>query len=328
MPRNLKARGIQVKSEIVELRDLINGATSIAIVAHKRPDGDAIGSLIALTLSLQNAGKQVTSILADGVPNRFRFLPGSDNVQRNFPPDCNLLIALDCSDVERTGFKVEELPRSVDINIDHHPTNTHFGAVNVVDPHAAATAEILFDLAEPLGIEIDSRVAANLLTGLVTDTIGFRTTNVTPKLLHVVARLIELGAPLAEIYERTLNRRSVVTARYWGRGLSRLKQEDGLVWTNLTLEDRQSVGYSGKDDADLINLLSTIDGAEVTVIFVEQPEGTIKVSWRSRAGLNIAPLAEAFGGGGHHQAAGAMIVGDLEEVNRRVISATRGILES
>jgi len=317
-----------VKSEIVELRKLIDGATSIAIVAHERPDGDAIGSLIALTLSLQNAGKQVTSILADGVPNRFRFLPGSDGVQRTFPTDCNLLIALDCSDVERTGFESKDLPRSVDINIDHHPTNTHFGLVNVVDPHAAATAEILFELADPLGLEIDSCIATNLLAGLVTDTIGFRTTNVTPKMLQVVARLIELGAPLAEIYELTLNRRSVIAARYWGCGLSRLEQEDGLVWTSLTLEDRQHVGYSGKDDADLINLLSTIDGAEVTVIFVEQPGGTVKVSWRSRADLNIAPLAEAFGGGGHHQAAGAMIDGDLEDVSKRVISATRAIFES
>jgi phosphoesterase RecJ-like protein len=317
-----------VKSEIIEFRKLIEGATSIAVVAHERPDGDAIGSLIALTLSLQNAGKQVTSILADGVPNRFRFLPGSDGVQRNFPTDCNLLIALDCSDVERTGFEVEDLPRNVDINVDHHPTNTHFGAVNIVDPHAAATAEILFDLVESLGLEIDSYVATNLLTGLVTDTIGFRTTNVTPKVLHMVAQLIELGAPLAEIYERALNRRSVIAARYWGRGLSRLEQEDGLVWTSLTLEDRQRVGYSGKDDADLINLLTTIDGAEVTVIFVEQPKGAVKVSWRSRAGLNITPLAEVFGGGGHHQAAGAMIVGELEEVTKRVISATRGILAS
>ncbi len=319
---------MKVKPEIVKLRKLIEGATRIAIVAHMRPDGDAIGSLIALALSLQNGGKQVSSILADGVPKRFRFLPGSNAVQRKFPTDCNLLIALDCSDIERTGFEREDLPRRVDINVDHHPSNTHFGVVNIVDPHAAATAEILFDLAEPLGLEIDSNIATNLLTGLVTDTIGFRTTNVTPKVLHVVSRLIELGAPLAEIYECALNRRSVISARYWGRGLSRLQQEDGLVWTSLTLEDQQSVGYSGKDDADLINLLSTIDGAEVAVIFVEQPEGAIKVSWRSKAGLNITPLAEAFGGGGHHQAAGAMIVGDLEEVTETVISATRGILES
>lgn len=317
-----------MKSEIIEFRKLLEGATNIAIVAHERPDGDAIGSLIALSLSLQKAGKQVTPILADGVPTRFQFLPGADEIKRTFPIECNLLIVLDCSDVVRTGFKVEDLPRGVDINVDHHPTNTNFGIVNVVDVYASATAEILFDLAEPLGLEIDSRVAMNLLTGLVTDTIGFRTTNVTPKVLQIVAQLIELGAPLAEIYERALNRRSVTVARYWGCGLSRLEQEDGLVWTSLTLEDRQHVGYSGKDDADLINLLSTIDGAEVTVIFVEQPEGAVKVSWRSRAGLNIAPLAEAFGGGGHHQAAGAMIVGDLEEVTKRVISATRGILES
>lgn len=317
-----------MKPEIVELRELIDGATRVAVIAHERPDGDAVGSLIALTLSLRTAGKQVASILADGVPNRFRFLPGSEAVQRTFPTDCDLLIAVDCSEPERTGLKTEDLPRSIDVNIDHHPTNTHFGAINIVDPQAAATAEILFDLADPLGLEIDPLVATNLLAGLVTDTIGFRTTNVTPKVLQVAARLIEYGASLAEIYERSLNRRSFVAARYWGRGLSRLEKEDGLVWTSLTLEDRQQVGYTGKDDADLINLLSTIDGAEVTVIFIEQPDGGVKVSWRSRAGLNIAPLATAFGGGGHHQAAGAMVSGDLEQVRERVISATRAIFET
>ena len=197
-----------------------------------------------------------------------------------------------------------------------------------MQPHAAATAEVLFDLSIPLGLQITTDIATNLLAGLVTDTIGFRTSNVTPKVLRIAAQLIELGASLAEVYERSLNQRSFVAARYWGCGLSRLEREDGLLWASLTLEDRKSVGYPGPDDADLINLLSTIENSEVILIFVEQSGGKVKVSWRSRSGLNVASLANAFGGGGHEQAAGAMIAGELDEVKAKVLSATRKILES
>jgi len=317
-----------VKGEITQAQALLDRANTIVIVAHERPDGDAVGSLNAVAICLENAGKRVTAVLADGVPGRFLFLPGAERVQQTIPTECDLLIAVDCSAVERTGYDLESLPRRVDLNIDHHPTNNHFGVINFVEPHAAATAEILFDLSSPLGLQIDTDVATNLLTGLVTDTIGFRTSNVTPKVLRVAAQLIELGAPLAEVYERSLNQRSFVAARYWGRGLSRLEREDGLLWASLTLDDKKSVGYPGRDDADLINLLSTIESAEVALIFVEQSRGKVKVSWRSRSGLNVARLASAFGGGGHEQAAGAIVAGELEEVRAKVLSATRTILGS
>lgn len=317
-----------MKDEIDQAQALLERADTIVVIGHERPDGDAVGSLNAVAIGLENTGKQVTSVLADGVPRRFLFLPGAERVQQTIPTECDLLIAVDCSAIERTGYDLESLPRGIDLNFDHHPTNNHFGAINFVEPNAAATAEVLFDLSAPLGLQIDTDVATNLLTGLVTDTIGFRTSNVTPKVLRIAAQLIELGAPLAEVYERSLNQRSFVAARYWGCGLSRLERDDGLLWASLTLEDRKSVGYPGRDDADLINLLSTIESAEVTLIFVEQSEGKVKVSWRSRNGLNVARLANAFGGGGHEQAAGAMVAGELDEVRARVLSATRKILGS
>ncbi len=323
----MKKRGRRVKREIAQVNSHLETVTTVAIVTHERPDGDAVGSLIALAILLEKAGKQVTPVLIDGVPARFRFLPGYERVQKGFPTECESLIVVDCSEVERIGFDAKSLPRNVDLNIDHHPTNTHFGVINVVVPEAAATTEILFDLSSPLGLEIDVEVATSFLTGLVTDTIGFRTSNVTPKVLKMAARLIELGAPLTEVYKRSLNQRSFVAARYWGRGLSNLEQGEGLVWSSLGLDDREQVGYPGRDDADLINLLSTIDGTEVSLVFVEQHGGKVKVSWRSHGAINVAEIATEFGGGGHDKAAGAVISGDLEPVRSKVLAFTKASIQ-
>ncbi len=143
----------------------------------------------------------------------------------------------------------------------------------------------------------------------------------------LAASLVELGAPLSEVYDRGLNRRTLSAARYWGRGLSSLGWDDGIVWASLTEEDRRAADYTGTDDADLINLLTTLDGARVALVFVEQPDGKVKVSWRSAAGVDVSQLAQGFGGGGHEPAAGAMIEGKLEEVRTQVLQSARAFLQ-
>ncbi|HUS83863.1 MAG: bifunctional oligoribonuclease/PAP phosphatase NrnA [Anaerolineales bacterium] len=305
-------------------RAAINAAQRVIILSHERPDGDAVGSLLALTLSLERVGKNVTPVLLEGVPSRFRFLPGADKVKTDIPSDGDLLILVDASDLQRTGFPIKTLPRQPDINIDHHPTNTDFALINIVNHQASATTEILYDIIPQLGLEIDTEVATNLMTGLITDTIGFRTDSVTSRTLEIASELVGIGAPMAEIYARTLNQRSFVSAQYWGRGLNRLERENGILWTSLTVEDRELVGYPGSDDADLVNLLATIEGIQVVLIFIEQVGGKVKVSWRSRPGVNVAEIAFSFGGGGHEQAAGATIEGGMQEIKERVLTATRG----
>jgi phosphoesterase RecJ-like protein len=314
-----------VSKQIDQLRALLDGAESIAILSHIRPDGDAVGSVLALSLSLAEHGKHVTPVLIDGVPERFRFLPAAETIVQTLPDGLDLLVAVDCADLQRTGLPADVL-RQPDINIDHHPTNTRYAALNIVEPAASATAEILYDLLAALSLPINPDVASNLLAGIVMDTIGFRTDSVAPRLLRMAADLMERGAVLHEIYLRGLEQRSLTEIRYWERGLAKLSFEAGLIWTSLTPDDRQSVGYPGKDDADLINLLSVIEGARVSVVFVEQPQGEIKVSWRSRDGLDVSSVARQFGGGGHKPAAGATIQGKLEEVQKRVLSATRDLL--
>jgi phosphoesterase RecJ-like protein len=315
-----------VRSDFRRAGDLIQAAKDICLISHERPDGDAVGSLLALTVSLQQSGKTAVPVLADGVPGRFRFLPGAHAVQSHLPDSWDLLICVDSGDLGRLGLDPGLFGRAPDVNIDHHPTNTEFAGVNIVDSAAASTAEILYDMILALEMPLDLDVATNLLAGIVNDTIGFRTTNVTPKVLRTAADLLERGAPLAQIYERCLSQRSFVAARYWGSGLSNLERDGGLIWASLSLKDRERIGYPGPDDADLVDLLSTIDGGEIVVILVEQPGGKTKVSWRCQDGLDVSGLAASFGGGGHKPAAGAVIEGSLADVKARVLKATRKLL--
>lgn len=310
-------------SQIESAGRLILGADKISVVSHERPDGDAVGSLLAVTEALRASGRHPTPVMVSGVPGRFSFLEGTKHVVTSPPEGSDLFVIVDCSDVDRIGFPAAAAGRQPDIQIDHHPTNTEFAAVNIVQPEAAATTEILYDCLQAWGLPITPPVVAALMTGLVTDTIGFRTVGVTPRTLRLAGELLERGAPLPKIYERSLVQMSFVAARYWGSGLGRLDRADGLVWSSLTLKDRQQVGYPGPDDADLVNLLMTIEEAEVVLVFIEQSAEKVKVSWRSRPNVDVATVALQFGGGGHRPAAGAIIDGSLEEVQKRVIQATQ-----
>ncbi|MEK6588823.1 MAG: bifunctional oligoribonuclease/PAP phosphatase NrnA [Chloroflexota bacterium] len=308
-----------MQAEVARAKQLLDGASRVAVVAHERPDGDAVGSMLALCLSLRELGKQAHSVLAGGLPGRYAFMPGSAEVQRRIPEGVALVITVDAADRGRLGLSDV---REVHINFDHHPGNTRFAAVNLVDPAAAATTALLYRLAPELGLPITPAVAENLLAGLVTDTIGFRTPNVTPETLRLAAELIEAGANLEHVYRKGLVDRTYLAVRYWGQGLSKLERQGDLIWTSLSLADRKSVGYPGPDDADLIEILSAIQEARVAVVFVEQSERQVKVSWRARPGIDVAAVANQFNGGGHTLAAGAVVEGGLKEVMDRVLAAT------
>lgn len=306
------------------IRQMLNQAQRILIVSHVRPDGDAVGSVLGLGLALQALGKEVQMVLADGVPASFRHLPGSEQIVRQKTGEHDLNVVVDCADLQRTGKALSSL--LPDLNIDHHVTNLGFARVNLVDPNAVATTSILCDHMPRWGLSITQPVAEALLTGLVADTLGFRTSNVTSHALRQAAKLMEMGANLPQLYHQALVRRSFSAARYWGRGLDKLQREGRLAWTTLTLEDRIAAGYTGNDDADLVNILSTIDEVDITVIFVEQKGGRVKVSWRAEPGFDVSKVALEFGGGGHPAAAGADITGSLEIVIERVLNATRNVL--
>jgi phosphoesterase RecJ-like protein len=265
-------------------------------------------------------------VLSDSVPSALKFLPGSDKVVTSPEGQFDMVIVLDCGNLDRVGSALNGYSK-VDLNIDHHPDNTKFAAINIVDSQAVSVTEMLTGLLPEFGLAIDTDVATNLLAGLITDTLGLRTQNMRPAALRRAADLFELGADLPGLYYKTQIERSYKATRYWAAGLSALDRRDGLVWATLSLESRQSVQYPGRDDADLVNILSAIDDAVVAIIFVQQDDHTVKVSWRSRSGsVNVAQVAHKFEGGGHSAAAGAMISGSLQEVKAKVIETTYEML--
>jgi phosphoesterase RecJ-like protein len=313
------------KAWIQTINQKFQAAQKILIVSHIRPDGDAIGSALGLGLSLQLIGKQVQMVLSDGVPQSFRHLAGIDQLRHYPDGEFDLICVVDCSDMQRTGNALIGYPQP-DLNIDHHITNLHFARVNLVDPQAVATAEILAELILALGLPISPSVAAALLTGLITDTIGFRTSNMQPNSLRLAAKLMEAGANLPELYRLSLVTRSFEAARFWGAGLSTLEREGRMVWATLSMADRKAAGYPGRDDADLVTVLASIEDADIALIFVEQPDNHIKVSWRAQPGFDVSQVALQFGGGGHPPASGADIAGELIEVQASVLKATRPLL--
>jgi phosphoesterase RecJ-like protein len=308
------------------IRSRLSSAHNVLVASHVRPDGDAVGSLLGLGLALEGAGKLVQMVLADGVSSSFRHLEGAARIKTAFDPGFDTFITVDCADFRRVGKLLSALA-APDINIDHHKTNEQFGGLNLIEGDEVATSAILTNYLPAWGYSITRPVAAALLTGIITDTLGFRTPNVTPEAMRQVAALMETGVDMPDLYMRGLVHRSYAAARYWGRGLSRLERRDGIVYGTLTLEDRKAIGYSGSDDADLINVISAIDGFKVGMIFVEQPKEHVKISWRAlEPGMDVAQVALQFGGGGHAAAAGADVAGPLDEVKRAVLRRTKEML--
>ncbi len=305
------------------IKQRLNRSQNIIIASHVRPDGDAIGSLLGLGLALLNAGKSIQMVLVDGVPASYRHLQGSELIVKEPAAEHDTFITVDCADFKRVGKDFQSFGQP-DINIDHHKTNENFGKLNLIEAAEVATSAILANYLPAWGFEITRPIAEALLTGIITDTLGFRTSNTNPSALRLCAMLMETGANMPDLYMRSLVHKSFPAARYWGAGLSSLEQENGIVWGTLTLEDRKQSGYSGNDDADLINLISSIHGNKVGMIFVEQSDRHVKISWRAlEEGIDVSPIAKQFGGGGHAAAAGADIPGTLNEVQPVVLKTTR-----
>lgn len=300
----------------------IDAASSITLVAHIRPDGDAIGSVVGFGLALRAYGKPVSMAFEETLPQRFRYLDIQNDPAENEGE--KLTIALDCADQPRMAKSFAD--KSIDINIDHHATNTQFAAVNYVNDKAAATAEIIVDLLQEWNIPIPTSAADALMMGIITDTIGFRTPNTTAHTLYVAAHLMEKGGNLTDTYQQALTDVSWEAGLLWGYALCKLQKEGNIIYTVITCEDREKAGYTGRDDADLTNFLSSIQDAEISILFNQQDEKACKVSWRSRSEVNVATIAAQFGGGGHPAAAGAEIELSMQETQRAVLEATRNYL--
>ena len=309
------------QADVIEkIRKMLQNAGQILIAAHQRPDGDAIGSVVGMGLALLAGGKQVEMVLQDPLPARYRFLKGSELIRQAVEGDFDLSVALDCGDLARLGNVF--MGKKPDINIDHHVTNELYGHVNLVMAEEVATSAILAEYLPAWGFPLDADSAGALCMGLLTDTNGFKIPSVTPETLELAANLMRQGAALPDIYQQALVSQSLQTSKLWGLALSRLQLKDGLLWTSITLQDREQTGYHGKDDAEIANFLTSVEGSRVALLFNEQSNDKVKVSWRSRNHTDVARLAQLYEGGGHANAAGAEVNQPLHKAEAEIIEKT------
>src|ERR1043165_10179513 len=229
------------------IKERLDRSRNVVIASHVRPDGDAIGSLLPICLALRDAGKSIQMVLVDGVSSSFRHLEGSELVIKEPKGEHDTFISVDCADFKRLGKAFENFGQP-DINIDHHKTNEHFGKLNLIEPDEVATAAILTNYLPAWGYKITQPIAAALLTGIITDTLGFRTSNTNPSALRLTAMLMETGVDMTDLYMKSLVKKTFPAARYWGAGLSHLEQKNGIVWATLTLNDRKKSGYGRSEE--------------------------------------------------------------------------------
>ena len=306
---------------------LLDGATRILLVTHVKPDGDAIGSLVALNNMLRARGKAPIPVVDGGMPEFLKFVPGSEQVVGQVPAlDYEVMVSLDASDEERTGEAGKEGRGRAwkVVNVDHHPTNTGFGDMQLVDAAAVSTTEVLWNGFTALGWAIPEAVAVPLLVGLVTDTIGFRTSNVTAHTLSVASALTEAGAPLYDIIQKTLISMPFTTVQMWRSALETVELKDRVISASLTLEGLRKAGLNQASDAGgLIGFLMSVNEARVAVVFKEVTAESVEISLRSKPGYDVSGAAFELGGGGHKQASGATVAGTMEEVQQRVLPILR-----
>ena len=304
---------------------LIKSAQRPLLICHIAPDGDAVGSLVGLGRALRQAGLEPILACPDPIPPDLGFIPDVETVTSNVDAPFDLVVSLDCSDRDRLG-RLSQLPAFAGVpllNIDHHLTNSGYGDVNVVDPHASSTAEIVLRLLEYMAVPLDAGIVTALLTGIVADTRGFRTSNVTPQVMVAALRLMEAGASLPYIAFHSLDSRPTSAVRLWGAALSQLQIEDRVIWTTIPLEARRASGYTGNGDAGLASFLLSAEDADIAVVFVECEEGDVEVGLRAVAGFDVAQVALQFGGGGHALAAGCDLPGPMAEAQARLLAAIK-----
>ena len=306
------------------IKQAINEAQTIFVLTHVDPDGDAIGSLTAVGNALARKGKQVTMACDDNVPGRFRFLPLTDKVQKGTSPEAvfDLAIALDCGDESRMGRTFADLKQKPFlINVDHHVTNTNFGQINLVDGEATSTAEMLYELLVAIDVDITADIALSLLTGVVTDTLGFRIVGVTPRTMEITSALMAAGADLSLVTMLSLNLKPLSTIRLWQIGLNQMKLDNdtGLAWTSLTYRAQQEVNFNSPSSAGLVNILANIEEAVMSAVLLEQRDGSVRVGFRCRPPYSVSEVALNLGGGGHPLAAGCTLDGPLAKAESLVV---------
>jgi bifunctional oligoribonuclease and PAP phosphatase NrnA len=292
----------------------------IAITSHVRPDGDALGSALALAWALQAIGKDARVVMRDRAPVPLNEFPGVDEIEiaATVPETTDAVVVLECGDLGRTGLV--GLDRFHVINVDHHPGNTGYGVVHWFDGSAAACGELVFEIITELGVAITADMATQLFVAIVTDTGSFRYAGVSPRTFAISARLLEAGADPVAVARQLFDGNTLGRLRLQGAVLQTMElYESGRVATlHLDLATLAASGADPEETDGLINLPLSVKAIQVVVFFKQAEHGQYRVSLRSKGDIDVGKVARSFGGGGHKNASGCTLTGNVGELRAHV----------
>lgn len=323
----------QRSASFSEIAHALRKNERFAVLSHVRPDGDALGSTLALALSLKKLGKNVRAWNEDGMLEKYSFLPEADLLTKPpaSPEDFDVAIALDTAVQNRLGTTINAIKSAkVWINIDHHPSNPRYGNLVYIDPIAPATGQILFELMCAAELPVDNAIVENLFVAISTDTGSFQYPNTTARTFEIAAELIRRGVDVGrvsqELYENFPRRRVELLREL----LSTMQFAcDGrLAWFSESIASAQRLGVLPEDNEGLIDHLRAIHGVIVAIFFEELADGKVRVSMRSKnPAVDVCAICQTFGGGGHTLAAGARVRGTLAEVESKIVEQTCAVIE-
>jgi phosphoesterase RecJ-like protein len=304
-----------------------------AVLSHVRPDGDALGSQLALALSLQLLGKEVAVWNEDGLLEKYNFLPGSERLTRppREPQDFDAAIALDTATQNRLGTAAESVRKAKTwINIDHHPSNPGYGDLVYIDSTSPATGQILFELIRAEQLPMDRAIAENLFVAISTDTGSFQYPNTTARTFEIGAELLRCGVDVGHVsqllYENYPRRRTELLRELLGT--MRFEAAGKIASFSLSLKVAADLNVKPEDNEGLIDHLRAIQGVIVAVFFEELIGGKVRVSMRSKSEeIDVSAICQKFGGGGHKLAAGARVRGTLAEVEQKILEAICDVID-
>jgi phosphoesterase RecJ-like protein len=323
--------------QIVELRNAIDSASTVFITSHVHPDGDAVGSLLALHIALAARGKSVSSALHDAIPRNLRFLPRWNEIaeihdEHAILPAADLAILVDVGHLPRVGRTQKGLLAAKSFAvIDHHQLGEdNPGDIRVIDPDASATSLILYQIFHDIGLEMTPEIAQCLLTGIATDTGSFRFRNTDPESLDAASHLVAIGADLSIINEEVWEKKPLAAVSMLGRALQHLQLLcDGRIATSyLTNLDYAECGALDEHTEGIVNEVGRVDTVLITALFREPTKNRVRVSVRSRGDIDVSAVCRKFGGGGHINAAGCTFEGSIENAMSILVAALKECLGS
>lgn len=312
---------------LVEMKN----SEKIVIMAHEFPDGDAIGSMLAMSLALKSLGKKPDVIVKE-FPRIFDFLPGANEVKKDLGTEkYDLAISLDCADLKRLVGKEYFENAKKTIVIDHHSTNSMYGDFDYVNPVSPACCEILAGMFQYYNIPIDIELGSCILAGIITDTGGFKYSGVTPETFEFTADLLRKGVNVSDIYQRVLETKTKSNFELIRRATNRLEFfENGKIsFTYITKKDEEEVHAEAGDHEGIVENGRSVEGVEVSAFIREREKNVYKISLRTgnNSDINVSDICYVFGGGGHPRAAGATIQGNFEQVKEKLIKEIKNSLK-